>query len=171
MIHFIYILRSAATTPTVKNLCEAFEKQDLRSYTIYVHGIKGALRNVGMKELGDLAYELELAGKRDDKDYILRQHESFMDKFRLFSDTAMRITENAKRTPSENGELSELRDYIQELISAAEDMDYSNAKKITDILSCKTYGEKLDGKIKSLCRMVDDFDFEQVSNTAAGMMD
>lgn len=165
------ILRSAATTPTVKNLCEAFEKQDLRSYTIYVHGIKGALRNVGMKELGDLAYELELAGKRDDRDYILRQHEPFMDKFRLFSDTAMRITENAKRTPSENGELSELRDYIQDLISAAEDMDYSNAKRITDILSSKTYGEKLDGKIKSLCRMVDDFDFEQVSNTAAGMMD
>ncbi len=163
------ILRSAATTPTVKNLCEAYEKQDLRSYTIFVHGIKGALRNVGMKELGDMAYDLELAGKRDDTDYITAHHSSFMDKFNQFASTALRITENKNKAPTESGSLDELKAYVKELISAAEDMDYSNAKRITDIISQKTYGEKIDEKIRSLCEQVDEFEFALVSEIAVSM--
>lgn len=163
------ILRSAATTPTVKKLREAYEKLDLRSYTIYVHGIKGALRNVGMKELGDLAYELELAGKREDMEYIISHHAPFMDKFNTFAEEALKITENREKNPAVSGDVTQLREYVKELISAAEDMDYSRARQITEKISENTYGEKIDEKINSLCELVDSFEFAQVSDIAVGL--
>ncbi len=163
------ILRSAASTPTVKNLCEAYEKQDLRNYTIYVHGIKGALRNVGMNDLGNSAYDLELAGKREDAEYINAHHNEFMESFTEFSDAVMKITEKKISAPTENGNISELKEYIKALISAAEDMDYTESKKFTDIICAKTYGEKIDGKIRSLCDQLEEFEFEQVIEIAANM--
>lgn len=163
------ILRSAATTPTVKNLCEAYEKQDLHSYTIYVHGIKGALRNVGMADLGNSAYDLELAGKREDAEYIRVHHDSFMEEFNEFSASVLKVAEKKVVVPAESGNNDELRDNLCELISAAKDMDYTESKKYADIICSKTYGEKIDEKIRTLCEQLEEFEFEQVIEIAVNI--
>jgi signal transduction histidine kinase/CheY-like chemotaxis protein/HAMP domain-containing protein len=43
-----------------------YEEDDIRMYIINVHGIKGALANIGEKELSALAAKLEKAGKEKD---------------------------------------------------------------------------------------------------------
>lgn len=160
------ILRSAAASPTIAKLSEAFEKKDLRSYTIYVHGIKGALRNVGMEALGALAYDLETAGKRGDLEYIEARHSEFMNSFNEFSAATLRIVDSKQEKPVVNGDLTRLKEYIKDIIGAAEDMDYSRAKKITDIIEKETYGEKYDRKIHSLCSAVDSFEFSEAEDIA-----
>lgn len=49
---------------------QTYEMMDISNYTIYVHALKSSSRAVGAYILGDMAYELELAGKAGDTDTI-----------------------------------------------------------------------------------------------------
>ncbi len=55
-----------------------FDRKDFRNYTIIVHALKSPLYSIGAMELGKAAFELEKAGKREDYNYILENHYSFM---------------------------------------------------------------------------------------------
>ena len=45
-------------------------EENLRTFTIMVHGIKSSLRNIGEAELSELAYKLEIAGRERNIDVI-----------------------------------------------------------------------------------------------------
>ena len=155
------ILRSAATSKSVKNMVSALEKNDLSGYTIHVHGIKGALRNIGMDDLGAKAYELELAGKRNDIDFINQHHKDFIDEFNAFSEIALKITDDAPVVKTELSDTSVLKENLVLIIDAAEDMDYSRAAKAIDILEKSAFGEKTDKQIQKLSIAINGFEFEE----------
>lgn len=155
------ILRSAATSKSVKNMVSALEKNDLSGYTIHVHGIKGALRNIGMDDLGAKAYELELAGKRNDIDFINQHHKDFIDEFNAFSEIALKITDDAPVVKTELSDTSVLKENLALIIDAAEDMDYSRAAKAIDILEKSAFGEKTDKQIQKLSIAINGFEFEE----------
>ncbi|MDR1931734.1 MAG: response regulator [Spirochaetales bacterium] len=48
---------------TIRIISDCVEKSDWTTYAIRTHGIKGVLRMMGQKELGEWAYKLERAGK------------------------------------------------------------------------------------------------------------
>ena len=158
---FADILHSAASTATLPRLIEAFEKQDIRTYTIYAHGIRSALHNVGMDSLGKKAYELEMAGKRGDAEFINAHHEEFISGYNSFSKAALKITANRKN-PRKGGSIDELKKRLADLIDASADMDYSRARRIIAPLSKNFYGEKIDNKIRTISDAVDSFEFDKV---------
>lgn len=160
------ILRSVATTISAKKLKEAFENKDLKSYTIYVHGIKGALRNVGMETLGSLAFDLEMAGKKGDTDYILSRHSEFIESFEAFAAKVIEITADMEIKNREKGDLSELKGHLSEIIDASENMDYSRASQIVKIIEKNTYGEKYDKNIGLLSEAIENFDFPEAADIA-----
>jgi CheY-like chemotaxis protein len=47
----------------IEGLREALASEDWKSYIIQIHGLKGAFLNIGAKDLGKWAYELETASK------------------------------------------------------------------------------------------------------------
>lgn len=155
------ILRSAASSKSVKNMEEALLKNDLSGYTVHVHGIKGALRNIGMEALGAKAYELELAGKRGDEAFINEHHKEFMEQFSLFAEKALKLTETASAKKDKPSDMSELKEKLSLIISAAEDMDYSRAAKAIDILEKSDYGEKINRQIQKLSIAVNGFEFDE----------
>ena len=55
-----------------------FEKQDWPNYTIRVHGLKSTMKNIGANTLSEKAKALELAGKKNDIDFILANHEDML---------------------------------------------------------------------------------------------
>ena len=109
------------------------------------------------------------SGKQNDSEYILAHHGEFMERFNVFSDTALRIIDKKPAPPASKGDLSELKNLLAELIAAADDMDYNEAKRVTEIIETKTYTESLDEKIPDLCKAVDNFDFEEAVEIARGM--
>lgn len=163
------VLRSAASTPSVRKLCKAYESNDLINYTVYVHGLKGALRNVGMEGLGNMAYELELAGKKKDMDFIHVHHEEFINAFNEFSCSALKITEHTGNIPQKRGDPDKLYALLSKLIVAAEDMDYNASSDIIKSLENKTYGENTDSKLRRLQEAVESFDFSEAAELAAGI--
>lgn len=62
----------------IDNINNAYASQDWKNYTVYVHGLKSASRSVGAMILGDIAYELEMAGKEDNIVKINEKHEELI---------------------------------------------------------------------------------------------
>jgi CheY-like chemotaxis protein len=52
----------------VEGLRGALASEDWKDYTIRIHGLKGSLLNIGAKDLGKRAYELEMASRAGDTD-------------------------------------------------------------------------------------------------------
>lgn len=65
-------------TESFDSLEEAFAKQDIENYTIYVHGLKSAARLVGANDIADRSFELEKAGKANDWNLIAEKHEQLL---------------------------------------------------------------------------------------------
>ena len=63
----------------VAEIRQAYETMDIPNYTIYVHALKSSSRAVGAYVLGDMAYELELAGKAGDIDTIRQKTSILLD--------------------------------------------------------------------------------------------
>ena len=57
---------------------DAVNEDDLRTYTIHVHGMKSALANIGNMELSAVAYKLEVSGRNGDIDLIAARTPSFL---------------------------------------------------------------------------------------------
>ncbi|MCL1859114.1 MAG: ATP-binding protein [Oscillospiraceae bacterium] len=54
-------------------------RDNLKDYSIIVHGIKGASRGIYADELGDMAESLEKASKNEDYDFIAGYNEKFLE--------------------------------------------------------------------------------------------
>ncbi len=61
----------------------SFQEKDWKNYTVYVHALKSTSLSIGGKELSELAAKLEQAGKNEEIDFILENHEKVMELFRL----------------------------------------------------------------------------------------
>ena len=61
---------------------ELFEKHDWKNYTIKVHALKSMMQNIGALSLSARAKALELAGKRNDMDYIMKNHADMLVEYR-----------------------------------------------------------------------------------------
>lgn len=66
-----------------EKLTASFQEKDWKNYTVYVHALKSTSLSIGGKELSELAAKLEQAGKEEEIDFILENHEKVMELFRL----------------------------------------------------------------------------------------
>ena len=74
---YIRVLSTFAASNLLAGLEEYLNKEDADNYSVIAHSIKGACRNIGAKEVGDIAYDMELAGKNNDMEYIKEHHKEF----------------------------------------------------------------------------------------------
>lgn len=63
-------------------LNELFEKKDWKNYTIRVHAVKSGMKNIGAEILSEKAKALEQAGKKDNIDFIIENHEDMLTEYR-----------------------------------------------------------------------------------------
>jgi CheY-like chemotaxis protein/HPt (histidine-containing phosphotransfer) domain-containing protein len=57
----------------IEGLRETLSSEDWKDYTIRIHGLKGSFLNIGAKNLGKWAYELEMASKSGDTEKCKRE--------------------------------------------------------------------------------------------------
>jgi CheY-like chemotaxis protein/HPt (histidine-containing phosphotransfer) domain-containing protein len=57
----------------IEGLREALGSEDWKDYVIRIHGLKGSFLNIGAKDLGKWAYELEMASKSGDTEKCKRE--------------------------------------------------------------------------------------------------
>ncbi len=76
----IYVASSGAT---LERLSVAIEGADYKNYATEVHGIKSSSKSIGANMLAEAAYQLEMAGKEENTQYIEEHHEGFPIAYRL----------------------------------------------------------------------------------------
>ena len=95
---------------TERQLEDLYQKQDWKNYTIAVHGLKSAMHSIGAGKIFEIAKLLEMAGKKQDVDYILEHHNQLMVEFKyLFTKLQIQIFKDKKEE-----ELSVLKDEISQ---------------------------------------------------------
>ena len=100
---YVNILRSykSNTIPLLEKIKDV-KKDELDSYAIVVHGIKGSSRGIGANEIGDLAEALEKAAKAGDIDYVTDGNKPFLKvakKLIADLDGMLSMIDNTKQKP------------------------------------------------------------------------
>lgn len=63
-----------------------YDSKDWKNYVILVHGLKSSMKSVGIMKLSDMCLELEIAGKENRIDYILKNHDIMMAEYARIHD-------------------------------------------------------------------------------------
>lgn len=65
----------------IREIRERYKEEDWKNYTILVHALKSTSFGIGATELGEMAKELEMAGKEENISYIQAHHKEVMHEY------------------------------------------------------------------------------------------
>ena len=162
-----------------KQLEELYQRQDWENYTIAVHGLKSAMHSVGAIKISEIAKLLEMAGKKQDIDYILEHHDQLMVEFKylftklrnnVFGESDSEKQKSRKIKPAEKEMVSdeklkylsteEFNDILSEMENAVFSLDGDSLMKVTGKLkSCSYAGKAMEEVIKKAERKIEMSDF------------
>ena len=148
---------------TLRLLPERIEKMDsflnteLKSFTIEVHGLKSALKNIGASTLGNAASRLERAAIDEDQGYCDENYPSFrdgLDELKNKLNAALQEDEGEK----ESADKALLAPAIAAAKAAAEGYDRDTALEIISKHAAFTYGAEIDGLLGEIISVLEAFD-------------
>ncbi len=135
---------------TESNIVTAFEDENWKDYTSYVHSLKSTSRTIGAKELSAFAAEMEAAGNDNDIDKIRARQGELMALFGTVKETLSKIPEIAgvevEEEVKEDISPAQLMDAYQSIIEVSKSLDYDTLTFILDSLKKYNLPEK-DHKI------------------------
>ena len=111
---------------------DAYNGEDYESFTIKVHSLKSTSRIIGMRELSDMAQQLEYAGKNSDTEFIKENVGGFLELYRSYIDK-LSVLDELKKDADEGKELipdEELQDALKALAETVPAMDYDAVEMI-----------------------------------------
>ena len=146
-----------------------FEHEDWEGYTIKVHALKSASRQIGAPELGSLAEEMEMAGKAGDIDLIKAKNDVMLEKFDVLIAKLSPYFAEEEISPEDLPPLSmeELCAILDKLDSSCEDLDMDEMEVLKDVLKEYSYPDGVGEEVKALCRAIDDLDTDLCAQITA----
>ena len=142
---------------------ECFDTQDWDDYTINVHALKSASRQIGATELADMAAALEKAGNDRNIDYITERTGPAIEKYLSYEPILAQLfsgeeDEDLSDKPAADKEvLTELLESIPEI---ADNLDIDSLEEVTGKIRSYSYPEdqkEFPTKLKEAC---EDMDFD-----------
>jgi signal transduction histidine kinase/CheY-like chemotaxis protein len=119
---------------------DSFKDEDLRKYTVCVHGMKTVLANIGETELSQVAYRLEQAGNAGNLAVITAYTQTFLDELRQL------IRSSKPTETSDDAAVDEdtafLREKLLALLATCESFDIGTAEAIMSELKHKAWGHQ-----------------------------
>ena len=156
----------------IKSLEEA---EDWHGYTIEVHALKSASKQVGATELSEKAARLEKAGNEEDGKLIHQCTEEMLEQYLGYLDILKPYfpEEQKENTASKMMETAELYGYIDNIRTAAEDLDFDAIEYVLEIMSEYKYEgkhEELFGRLKDAVAEYDVDTCEEIMNEWEGLL-
>jgi HAMP domain-containing protein len=133
---------------------------DLPGFAIGIHGMKGALYNIGAQALGDAAKELEFAAKGGDAGFCQEAYPSFEDRLAALARDLAWITQ-VEAGEGEMGNTSELRDVLEKALEACRNFDILQAGKIiAPVRRMSWESEDLGMDVKAIGEALENIDYD-----------
>ncbi len=143
---------------TLVHVTKLLEAKDMIDFAIQIHGLKGTLRNIHAKDLGELAEKLEHAAKENDLVYCQNHFPQFLAEATTFSDDLNAIMPDEDSDSKTIGDKEQLLMALEQAFSAAEDFDSQLAQEHLRSVVAFSYGEAMDIQIKQICNALEEFD-------------
>ncbi|MCR5626229.1 MAG: response regulator [Lachnospiraceae bacterium] len=161
-------------------LDECFNRKDFHNYTIMVHSLKSSLYSIGAMGSGNAAFELEKAGKREDYDYILENHQAFMEGIEglekllsgVFTEAEEALEEKSSSTDGRNNypvvSESEMINKYKEISMAAEAWDLDILDEIFEDMKKYTIPSSEKELWKKLKKAYSNFEYDKLIELVDG---
>ncbi len=157
-----------------KNDLLAMSKQtDLKPFTTNIHGLKSSARYVGANAVSGLAEKLEEAGNTANRAFIEENLEKCLN---LYSDAVESITnylekvkENQGETAAVTGDLGFLRQKIEVLKDAADNLDIILIEDTMKEILPFSWQENLQQHLELIKQAATVFDYDTISREVASL--
>ncbi|MCL2757348.1 MAG: ATP-binding protein [Coriobacteriia bacterium] len=103
------------------------DKDELRTYSIHVHGMKSALANVGKMELSAVALKLEMAARDGNTEVLIAETPAFVDALKTLVDSLM-PKEASSDDAAEEADPSFVQEKLLVIRAACEELDERTAE-------------------------------------------
>lgn len=137
------------------------EEKDWHNYTIEVHALKSASKQIGANKLSEDAAELEAAGNALDEQLILEKTPDLLERYAHYEEILKPFFPEEDVTSTNDKELinkTVLLEAFEKLQGALDELDMDGMEAVKDILSQYRYeGHSLD-LYKKLCSAIDELD-------------
>jgi len=145
-----------ATLEKLENISD----EDLHTYAINAHSIKSAFANIGENTLSQMAFELEKAGDKHDKDLIRQKTQSLIDALRLIIKRADE-EKDKKPTATKNENSDDLKEQFNIICLACENYDIKKANVALEKLKKGTWTKETEELIDKISEHLLHSDFDE----------
>ncbi|MBQ8822709.1 MAG: PocR ligand-binding domain-containing protein [Lachnospiraceae bacterium] len=142
---------------------ELEQKEDWKAYTIEVHALKSASKQVGAMELSEKALRMEKAGNERDGELIHRCTDDMLQQYLGYIDILKPYFPEEKKGDGTGKEISsgELEVFFEEIRAAMEDLDMDTALEIFNNMAEFSYKEEEEALFEMLGEAVACYDVDK----------
>jgi len=148
---------------TLQNLREASD-EDIRLFAIKAHSMKSVLANIGEKTLSQMAYELEKAGKDNDKKAIEHKTQGIIDALKLIIQKSE--AEMKEKSAAQDADADYLLSQLKIIVKACENYDSKTASFALDGLSKMSWTKVTGELLEKISEHILHSDFEEAQSLA-----
>ena len=145
---------------SVDNLRGMLGSGDVAGYGVLVHGMKGALLNIGANELGERAKDLEFHAKDGDVIFITEHNEPLCVGILELEEALRPLLEQDTQGSKPPAPLQVLGEKIGQVESAMQDFDLDSALGVLAELKKQSFGAEADALVVKLYDAVELFDYD-----------
>jgi HPt (histidine-containing phosphotransfer) domain-containing protein len=122
---------------------------DIESYTVAVHGMKSALRNIGETKLSEFAFKLEKAGKARDLDAVADGTPVFIGELKALI-AKLKPKEISGAAPVSRDDMFYLKEKLYDFKAACETYKIRDAETVLHDLKQKTWRPEIDAAVNDI---------------------
>lgn len=151
---------------TVENSNEYLEtmsthiQTDLDNYIIEIHGVKGMCYNIGAKECGDMAKQLEMAAREGRLDYVVREQVNFEGKFQRLLQRISTVLEQEGYEIQNKENTTDFGGFLTQMEEAVQAYDVPSVEKILRRMKKYPWDDSERDVLERIERKVQDFDLD-----------
>jgi len=162
--------KAIAVLEAINEKHDSYDEEDLRTYTIQVHGMKSALANIGKAELATVARRLEMAAREGNTRILSSETTEFLRSLRkLIEELSPKDATESDGTAKEN--LLYLREKLIEIQAACEKYDEKTVDDIITELKEKTWSDTTKKLLDTIAEHLLHSDFNEIVEMANTFID
>jgi CheY-like chemotaxis protein len=138
-----------------------YSEEDIQTYTTHIHGMKGALANIGKTELSAIALKLERAGRDSDVKVITAETPAFLDALRVFINE-LEVLEKTADDDKADGDMSCLKEHLLAMKTACEEYDKNTANEVLKELRQTSWPQQIKELLTIISEQLLHSDFDNI---------
>ncbi|MDL2233277.1 response regulator [Ruminococcaceae bacterium OttesenSCG-928-L11] len=157
---------------TMEKLREYLAQEQWHDFKIEAHGLKGALANIGARELSLLARNLEMATGEENYEYNHNHLEPLLDELTALIGKLSKLSTSSKpKQPERQGTRTaqQAARTVEAVLTAINELDNDGAVDILEDAVRYTYGAQYDEAFDTLLNMVRIFQYDEAVDVIRGL--